>query len=106
MLWTPNLLAGAWSPFLALAGGLGALIGLAHKDRRAVWAGLFGAAVAVRHVVRVTAPHDGFARAFGSDWQSRIPPELRAHAAETLDAGGERPAESPVAAGRGLRNPP
>ena len=79
-LGAPKLLAGAWTPFLALAGGLGALIGLARRDRKAVWAGLFGAAVAVRHVVRVTAPNDngGFARAFGSDWQSRIPPELRA----------------------------
>jgi len=45
-----------------------------------VWAGLFGAAVATRHVVKVTAPNDngGFARAFGARWRSRIPPELRA----------------------------
>jgi acetyl esterase/lipase len=78
VLGVPKLVAGAWSPFLALMGGLGALIGLARRDRKAVWAGLFGTAVAVRHVVRVTAPHDGFAQAFGSDWQSRIPPELRA----------------------------
>lgn len=78
ILWGAKMLAGDWTPFLALAGGLGALIGLARKDRKAVWAGLFGAAVAVRHVVRVTAPHDGFAQAFGSGWQSRIPPELHA----------------------------
>ncbi|MBU0704200.1 MAG: alpha/beta hydrolase [Chloroflexi bacterium] len=79
-LWGPKMLAGAWAPFLALAGGLGALIGLGRKDRRAVWAGLFGAAVAVRHVVRVTAPNDGggFAKAFGADWRARIPPDLRA----------------------------
>jgi acetyl esterase/lipase len=77
LLGLPKLLAGAWSPFLALAGCLGALIGLARKDRKVVWAGLFGAAVAVRHVVKVTAPHDGFVQAFGPDWQSRIPPELR-----------------------------
>jgi acetyl esterase/lipase len=77
-LWMFKTLVGAWTPFLALAGGLGALIGLARKDRKAAWAGLFGAAVAARHVVRVTEPHDGFARAFGSDWPSRIPPDLRA----------------------------
>lgn len=78
-LWAPKMLAGALTPFLALAGGLGALIGVARKDRRAVWAGLFGAAVAARHVVKVTAPNDGgdFARVFGADWRSRIPPELR-----------------------------
>ena len=74
----PKLVAGAWTPFLVLAGGLGALISLARKDRKAMWAGLFGAAVAARHVVKVTAPHDGFARAFGSDWRRRIPPDLRA----------------------------
>jgi acetyl esterase/lipase len=77
-LWVPKLLAGAWAPFLAIAGGLGALIGLARKDHKAVRAGLFGAAVAWRYVVKVTAPHDGFAQAFGPDWQSRIRPELRA----------------------------
>ena len=76
-LWTAKMLAGAWSPFLALAGGLGALIGLARKDRKTMWAGLLGAAVAVRHVVRVAAPHDGFTQAFGPDWRSRIPPALR-----------------------------
>jgi acetyl esterase/lipase len=73
----PKLLAGAWTPFLALAGGLGALMGLLRKDRKAACAGVFGAVVAARHVVRVTAPHDGFARAFGLDWQRRIPPDLR-----------------------------
>jgi acetyl esterase/lipase len=53
-----KMLASAWTPFLALGGGLGALLGLARRDRRAVVAGLFGAAVAVRHIRRVTAPHD------------------------------------------------
>ena len=78
VLLMPKLLAGAWAPFLTIAGGLGALIGLARRDRRAVWAGLFGAAVAGRYVVKVTAPHDGFAQAFGPDWESRIPPGVRA----------------------------
>jgi acetyl esterase/lipase len=72
------MLASACSPILALAGGVGATIGLRHKNRPAIWTGLFGAAVAVRHVAKVTAPHGGFARAFGPDWQSRIPPELQA----------------------------
>ncbi|MEE8389351.1 MAG: alpha/beta hydrolase [Anaerolineae bacterium] len=78
ILWGVKLMAGALTPFLALAGGLGALIGWMHRDRKVVWAGLFGVAVAARHVVKVTAPHDGFARAFGSDWWWRIPPDLRA----------------------------
>jgi acetyl esterase/lipase len=78
ILWGAKMVAGAVTPFLALAGWLGALIGLRHKDRKAVWIGLFGAAVAVQHVSRVIAPHDGFVQAFGSDWQSRIRPDLRA----------------------------
>ncbi len=75
-----KILVGSLTPFLALAGGLGALLALARKDRRTVWAGLFGAAVAARHVARVSAPNDGgdFARAFGADWRARIPPSLRA----------------------------
>jgi acetyl esterase/lipase len=77
-LWVGKMLMGAWTLFLALAGGLGALIGLAIRDRKAVWAGLFGATVAVRHVARAVAPHDGFVQAFGPGWQSRIPPGLRA----------------------------
>jgi hypothetical protein len=42
MLWLPKLLAGAWAPFTALAGGIGALLGLLHRDRLAARAGLFG----------------------------------------------------------------
>jgi acetyl esterase/lipase len=72
-------LAAAWSPFLALASGLGALIGLARRDRKAAWAGVLGATVAARHVAKVTAPHDSFEGAFSPDWPSRIAPELRAH---------------------------
>lgn len=74
----PKLLAGALAPFLAIMGGLGGVIGLARRDRAAALAGLFGAAVAVRHVVKITAPHDAFDQAFGPDWRSRIPPELQA----------------------------
>jgi acetyl esterase/lipase len=78
LLLMPKLLAGAWAPFLTIAGGLGALIGLACRDRKAIWAGLLGAAVAGRYIVKVTVPHDGFVQAFGPDWESRISPGLRA----------------------------
>jgi acetyl esterase/lipase len=77
-VWIPKVLAGAWSPFLLLAGGLGALFGLRRKDLAAVTAGLFGAAVSARYIGQVSAPHDGFERAFGPDWRARIPPDLRA----------------------------
>jgi acetyl esterase/lipase len=76
-LWLPKLLAGAWAPFLALAGALGALIGLLRRDRAALVGGAFGAFAGVRHTVGVTRRrHDPFAAAFGRDWEQRIPPPL------------------------------
>jgi acetyl esterase/lipase len=77
VVWLPKLWAGAWAPLLAILGGLGALAGVAHRDRRAVIAGLFGAAVATRYTARVTRDHSAFDQAFGPGWQERIPPALR-----------------------------
>jgi acetyl esterase/lipase len=77
-LWFPKLLGDAWSPWLAVAGGLGTLLGVRRKDTRAVVAGLFATAVATRHAAQVSAPHDGFELAFGRGWTSRITPELEA----------------------------
>jgi acetyl esterase/lipase len=76
--WLPKLWAGAWAPFAAIAGGLGALVGLFRGEGGAVLAGLFGALASVRHTVRLTAEHGEFDAAFGPDWQERIPAELRA----------------------------
>lgn len=70
VFWIPKMLLQGLTPLAAVMGGLGALIGLAHRDCKSTWAGLLGAAVAVRHVMQVTAPHDGFERAFGPDWRS------------------------------------
>jgi acetyl esterase/lipase len=76
MLWLPKLLADAWSPWLAIAGGLGTLIGVRRKDARTAAAGLFATIVAARHAAQVSAPHNGFELAFGPDWMSRLAPEL------------------------------
>jgi acetyl esterase/lipase len=78
IVWLPKLWAGAWAPFVATAGALGALIGLFRGDRGVLLAGLFGALAGVRHTVRVTTPHGEFDAAFGPDWQDRIPADLRA----------------------------
>ena len=75
-IWLPKLWAGAWAPFLAIAGTLGALIGLMRGDREATVSGLFGAFAGIRHTVRVTKPHDAFDLAFGEDWEQRIDPDL------------------------------
>jgi len=77
IVWLLRLVALAFAPIVGLMGALGALLGLARKDRRALLAGLFASAVAARYVVRVSAPHPGFERAFGPDWRSRIPPQMR-----------------------------
>jgi len=78
VLWIPKMLLQGLTSLAAVMGGLGALMGLARRDFKSMWAGLLGAAVAVRHVTQVTAPHDGFERAFGPDWRSHMPPRLQA----------------------------
>jgi acetyl esterase/lipase len=77
VLMLPRGFAAALTPFLALAGGLGALIGLARRDRKATRVGLLGTAIAVRHIAKIAAQHGVFDRAFGADWRSRISPELQ-----------------------------
>jgi acetyl esterase/lipase len=76
-LWLPKLWAGAWAPFLAIAGALGALIGLARADVTSLAGGAFGAFAGIRHTVRVTKrKYDPFEIAFGRDWEQRIPQDL------------------------------
>jgi acetyl esterase/lipase len=59
-------------------GGFGALLGWVSKDYWTVLAGLLGVALGIRHTFIVTRQHAGFARAFGADWEARIPSGLRA----------------------------
>ena len=78
LMWLPKLWASAWAPFLALIGGLGALLGWVSKDTCAVLAGLLGAALGIRHTIIVTRKNEAFAQAFGRNWEERIPSDLRA----------------------------
>jgi acetyl esterase/lipase len=78
IIWLPKLWAGAWAPFLALSGLLGALLGWMTGDIYSVVAGLLGAALGIRHTVIVTRPHDPFSLALGADWERRIPADLKA----------------------------
>jgi acetyl esterase/lipase len=77
-LWLPKLWAGAWAPFLALLGSLGAILGGLSKDTYAVFTGLMGTILGVRHTVIVSRPQADFTQAFGEDWQDRIPSGLKA----------------------------
>jgi acetyl esterase/lipase len=76
-VWFPKLWAGAWAPFLAMMGALGALLNITFGDKPGILAGLFGAWAGIRHTIRVTRREvDPFEGAFGADWEQRIPPEL------------------------------
>ena len=68
----PKMLAGALAPYLVLLSALGTLLGLALGDPWTVGAGLAGAAIAAWHFWRVIAPHQGFERVFGANWQARL----------------------------------
>jgi acetyl esterase/lipase len=76
ILWLPKLWAGAWAPLLALAGILGALLGLISGDFLAMTAGLVGAGLGIHHTILVTRGHDHFTQAFGESWQRRIPADM------------------------------
>ncbi len=73
-LYTPKLLVTALAPLWGLFGGLAALIGLLRRDRRALLLGLLGAGLTARYIRQVSAPHDGFERAFGADWKAALTP--------------------------------
>ena len=78
MLWFPKLLAGALAPVTAITGAVSALHGLVLGAPLTALLGIFSAVLSALYVRRVTAPHDGFDRAFGPDWRSRIAPDLAA----------------------------
>lgn len=75
-MWLPKLWAAAWAPFLSIAGGLGALLGLLSGDKAAFWSGLFGVLAGYQHTARVTKPQDAFDQTFGIDWEQRVRPDL------------------------------
>lgn len=70
-------LAGPVSPFLALFGMLGSLVGLLRRDWLTFSAGIAGSFLAVKHIEKVTTAHNEFTFAFGSDWPQRIPHHLQ-----------------------------
>ncbi len=74
-VWTPKMTASAVSPFSAVAGLLAAVLGGLLRAPLTVAAGLFGWAISTRYVQSVTAPHDGFRRAFGDGWQGKMSPD-------------------------------
>ena len=78
LLWGPKLVAAALAPQVALLGMLQTILGIRRKDGLLVGAGLISTIGAAKYVFDVTANREGgFAEAFGNDWESRIPQNLR-----------------------------
>src|SRR5215208_837713 len=74
-LWILRLLAEAVTPFTALSGTVAAALALLARSPVGLLTGALGAVVATRDVLQVTAPHPGFAQAFGVEWEQSIAPE-------------------------------
>jgi acetyl esterase/lipase len=74
MLFLP-LTAGAFSPFWAIMGAVGAVIGWAYQALWAVPMGIVGAGTMILFVWRCTRDHSGFEIAFGPDWSAQISPQ-------------------------------
>jgi len=79
ILWSLKLAAGALSPFWAIIGAIGALLGWVYGAFWAVPIGLLGAGIMFWYVVGVSRDHQGFEKAFGAGWKSQISPEQTGH---------------------------
>ena len=75
----PKMVAGALSPYWAIIGVVGAVIGWVYGALWAVPMGLLGAGMMIWYVWRCTRDHKGFEEAFGSAWKDRIPPQQAKH---------------------------
>lgn len=77
LMWMPKLLAGALTPFFVVVGSVAVLLSTWRKDWWGMLLGFLGMVTSGLYVRRIVAPHDGFVNAFGSDWENRIPSELK-----------------------------
>ena len=74
-LFFQKLIGGALSPYWAIMGTIGALVGWAYGAPWAILLGIVGAGVMIWYVSLCTRDHHGFEDAFGADWSDQIPPE-------------------------------
>jgi acetyl esterase/lipase len=73
--WLPKLIAGALSPYWAVTGAVGALIGWGVQALWAIPIGVLGASIMIWYVWRCTRDHNGFEDAFGPGWSDQIRPQ-------------------------------
>ena len=67
LLMAPKSAAGALSPYLAVMGLAGAILGWESEAYWTIPAGLVGASMTILYYWRCTSDHPGFERAFGAD---------------------------------------
>ncbi|NIQ92103.1 MAG: hypothetical protein GWN93_25230, partial [Deltaproteobacteria bacterium] len=63
------------SPYWAIVGAVGAVIGWVYGALWAIPMGIVGAGMMIWYVWRCTRDHNGFEDAFGSGWKDQIPPQ-------------------------------
>jgi acetyl esterase/lipase len=68
-----KLIAGALSPYWAITGAVGALIGWVYEAFWAIPMGAIGAITMIWFIWRCTREHTGFEDTFGADWSDQIP---------------------------------
>jgi len=71
----PKLTAGALSPYWAILGAVGAIIGGISGAYWAIPMGILSAGVMIWYVWQCTRDHDGFEKAFGAGWEDQISPQ-------------------------------
>jgi acetyl esterase/lipase len=71
----PKAIAGALSPYCAIIGAAGAIIGAISGAYWAIPMGIFGAGMMIWYAWQCTRGHNGFEDAFGDNWKDQIPPE-------------------------------
>ncbi len=71
----PKMTAGALSPYWAIMGAIGALIGWGYQALWAIPMGVIGSGMMILYIWRCTRDHKGFEQAFGTGWSDQIKPE-------------------------------
>ncbi|HSR31998.1 MAG TPA: alpha/beta hydrolase [Anaerolineae bacterium] len=74
-----KLTACALSPYWAIIGVVGAVMGWVVQALWAIPMGMVGAGMMIWYVWRVTRDHNGFEQAFGAGWSDQIPPQQAKH---------------------------
>jgi acetyl esterase/lipase len=74
-----KLTASALSPYWAIIGAVGAVIGWIYQAIWAIPMGIVGAGTMIWYVWRCTRDHKGFKDAFGADWSDHILPQQTKH---------------------------